>query len=293
MISVVDTLTISCYPTLSEVEWRTIECSVHGEVIKKKGRLGSLKVIRYSDGRVRVSGSLPKFWRGDNVRALTFPEHVAALQQVREAFGCNPDHVSVHRLDMAATMALPRPAVQYLDVLGETSYFVRHCYPASVQYVNGLRTRSFYDKGKKDGLTKKNWLRFEVQYKKDVQRRFGHAVTLAHLLGPAFYRRLVEKWTEEFDAVGKMGQPILKPTRYPSKLRKQLAHAGIAQFGGEGDVLRHIDSWDYDANTRYRLRKEVRNRAAESIDRDDMQRIQELEEAVQRKARMLLETVPS
>lgn len=254
------------------------------------GCLDNMHVTLRSDGELVVQGSLPRFLLGDNNGSLRRCEVEEAVRKFASAFEVQPEACRVYRLDLAATMLLPRPVALYLDVLGSAPHMKRRTHGnETVAFDTRARTLHFYDKGKKAKLPG-HLLRFEVQYKKkkELKHRLGREVTLADLYDPAFFAGLVRRWQWEYHRVRKRRRYLLMPTTSKKDLMQQLAGIGLDHAGGGDVVLRQIDAGEGDRQQKCRLRSAVMSLATEGNSRADADLIGEFDAAVEEARRLAL-----
>lgn len=127
-----------------------------------------------NEQRLLCEVSLPKFFRGDNVKPLSASEVGEALDRLtvwlRERFGRVPDirKWSTRRVDYAANWTVGNLLDTYLESLGNLSLarYERRRYSSGVRWQSGSRHVTLYDKFKESGNPQaKGVLRFEVQNK--------------------------------------------------------------------------------------------------------------------------------
>ena len=287
----VDTIYAKAFPAPSlPVLHREREATeIRTGLYERDGYYRNMHVRVRSDGEVSVCGSLPRFHLGSNAGTLRRQEVERAVTALSAAFGVPPEVWRVYRLDLAATMPMPRPVSFYLDVLGPVSRMqMRRFGGETVTYVNKRRTLQFYDKGKEADLPG-HLLRFELQYKKGLKRQLKREVTLADLYDPAFFAGLVGRWLEACRRVPKRRRQVLEPTGGKSDLTRQLARIGLERMGGAVVVRQEIGTWEQDRRVLHRLRAKVTELEAEGNSRADADLIGELDAAVEQAKRLALD----
>lgn len=217
------------------------------------GNLGGLRVV-YSNLGVSVKGSFSKWYLGDNIQALTRGDMKRATEKLSDTLHLPMNKAKVGRIDLAKNLLMEfKPAVYY-PYLGEARHYQRLVQPKSVYYVNGLRTKLFYDKiaeCKKKGvvvpqiLSNDNLLRYELRFIGKLPKQFNCAeVLLENLHDEKFYMAILDRWKAEYQAIKKInnfqtfGMNMIQG-------KKQLQQQGILLFieqrGGLLNVLNEIE----------------------------------------------------
>ena len=252
--------------------------------IRYRGYLNGFFVRIYPDGTASAQGSLPSLLWGSNTVMMRHADLQTACCQLVELLGCQPERMVIKRLDVASTLSLPHPISQYLGILGPAPYLKRVWYEnESVIYRNRLRSLTFYDKAKESN-TIGRLLRFEVQYKRRLEARFGQTVTIASLSDTAFFYRLVHLWHDEYCAVEKVYRHAIGYFRTLTELLKELARFALTELGGERTLLPLIDDMrrEFDLNRTevHRLKKRIRDLAKSGNCGEDRELVHELDHAM-------------
>ena len=286
----IDTIRFQAFPvrSLPPLEKRRETADPTTGLYMQTGYLGNMRVRLRPDGELTVCGSLPRFLLGSNVGTMRRVEVEEAVRSLAAAFDVRPEACRVYRLDLAATMPMPRPVPLYLNALGPVPRMqMRRFGDETVAYVNGVRTLQFYDKGKEAGLLG-HLLRVEVQYKRRLKHQLRREVTLADLYDPAFFAELGSRWRGEYRRVPKRQRHLLEPTTSERELVRQLAGAGLERLGGAVAVRREVGTWEQDRRCAYRLRSAVSRLEAEGNSRADADLIREMDAAVDEAYRLAL-----
>lgn len=204
------------------------------------GRVGTLSV-RASAARLSVRGSLSRF---AGVPWPTRAELVEAIERLEDLLGQPLSEAQVWRLDLFADLSMNEPPAAYFPLLLVKPRFQRVGYDGtSVGFQCDRRSVRFYDKEAERGRAFRPTsgpLRFEVAWLKAVAKQLGAPVTVADLSRPAFWRRLVSEWVEEYRSIEKARSLIPLEADAPT-LKLHLAAMGL-QRGGIGEVLRGLDA---------------------------------------------------
>ena len=91
----------------------------------RTGWYRGLKVIEQADGQVKIQGSLPTFLWGNNASTMKHSDVIEAVDQLEDAFKLNPSECKLMRIDVAATIEMPNPCVDYFNLLGSASGYKR------------------------------------------------------------------------------------------------------------------------------------------------------------------------
>ena len=251
------------------------------------GHYDNLFVKVNEDHSVFIQGSLPRFLTGSNLRMLRRQGVREAVEKLSGAFSADPSLAKVVRLDVAATVSLPRPVPCYYPVLGSASRFERVPYRGGVLYRHRTRSLTVYDKGRRAGVAG-HLLRFEASFKKRVNPQFGRVVMLSDLHEPGFYEVYVRRWLREYRRISKVRRHVLTPPSGVRDLTWQLAAVGLHAIGGEPVVSDMVDVWEMRRGRRYSMKRRLRELAAGGTSETDDALIAELDGAIERAARLAL-----
>ncbi len=251
------------------------------------GRLDNLYVRYHPAGVLGVNGSLPVYLKDSNVETTLRYEIREAARHLASRLGFDPHRARVYRMDLAATMEMPRPVAEYLPVLSAPPRFTTTIHPGeTVTFSTKSRSLSFYNKGRTTGVSG-NLLRFEVKLKKRLKERFHRAVVLSDLYDAEFFALMVECWKDAYALVRKLRRPVLLPVSTPRQLERELARAGLQAAGGEQAVTGIVGGWDLGRSV-YPLRRCIRELAGSGASHADVDLIEELDAAIERAARRAL-----
>ncbi len=216
------------------------------------GKLGVF-FVTVSEQGVLLSGSLCKFYFGDNQRTLGLQEIHGAIEKLIEAIGLPIDKARVYRLDIAANYVMNHPVKAYYTSLGSHIYHERTEIDHSVYYGNKQHQLVFYDKVEeqltkrvklRDELIGKNVLRYEYRLRRNLAKQLKRKkVLVSDLYDKAFYTQLLEKYKEEYLAIYKYNSISFKGDvlRDVRSFKAQLLLLGIKALGGEAPVMKLIE----------------------------------------------------
>jgi hypothetical protein len=217
------------------------------------GFLDSLKVS-VSDSRVKISGSsLCKYYLGDNFKTMTRGDTQRAIESISDRLHLPFDRANVTRIDFAQNLIMKYPESVYYPYLGESQYYRRLEQDNGIYYNNNKRQLLFYgkeheQKAKREPIPElykdQNVLRYELRYRQRIGKEFGQPVTAGLLYNEAFYRGLVKRWRDEYQAIQKIKTDlsIMKPTGSKIQFAQDLAFCTISKLG-QPKVLATIKEW--------------------------------------------------
>lgn len=218
-----------------------------------RGRLGNLSIRQVPDG-AWVSGSLPKYWRGENATSLSRAELLEAICKLERETGLDAGRSIVYAVEFGATIPVDCPPRDYLAGWGTVPRFPKDTFGNGDTVLYKVERRSFqgYDKGKemkeKDqrdlpaGFPGKHALRLEYKLKCKPNERLGGPSSLRDLAGEVLLLKLRRQWLEFYRAIPKRGVPYLKTAvSTPKEFKRFLATGGVLLLGQE-EVDRLVES---------------------------------------------------
>lgn len=231
-------------------------------------------------------GSLPQFVHGSNVETLSVEECREAIHVLQEELDLDPAECIMSRIDLAATMRMPRPVQQYLPLFGPLPRVLRDIYIGrGVQWVWQHRAVSVYDKALREKKKCRvdlpgNLLRFEVQYRSRLKRQLGGVFTLADLMEAQTVNLLASWWKVWYDKIEKLpGFEVGLITPRVSDLDKLIGRIGIDTVGFDR-LLAWINAAGVTSLQKGRLRTRLKMRAQTSPSPVSSALISELDAAV-------------
>jgi hypothetical protein len=221
------------------------------------GTLNDFKITVNRFG-INISGSLCKWYLGDNFSTLTRSDTQRAIQKLSDILHLPIDKATVSRLDIAQNFIVKEPCPNYYNHLGtlkhsgraeitngagaiETLYYYQS---------NGLMV--FYDKVKEQTSKQqpipelyknRNVLRYEQRYKKRLPKAFNaERVTAAMIYNEKFYINLLDKWKDNYFNIKKINDITLNFDNMKGK--KDLYILGLLSLtnavGGELAMITQI-----------------------------------------------------
>ncbi|MBU1101963.1 MAG: hypothetical protein KKA84_16320 [Bacteroidetes bacterium] len=168
--------------------------------------------IKFDTHGAIIFGSINKFFKGNNLETLSRTELLTACKMLAEDLKFTPEEATVRRLDIGVNLNMKYPVREYnlqLLSLQRCKINMRNDYE-SVYFNNQLKTVLFYDKiaehNKKSKAKKNNnvnLLRYEVQFKKSVNRIFKKKVSLCVLYQDEFLELLCRRAKNQYKMIKK------------------------------------------------------------------------------------------
>ncbi len=214
------------------------------------------------------------------METFTRDDLIESLDKLAREAGIMPEFARVFRLDIAASLPVPREAVQYMSVLGDRPRFEKWTFSGGVMYKSGRMSLSFYDKAQEAGVDE-NLLRVELKLKKKLKQEMGFPVFMSDMYRQDFFESLVDRWLEEYNKVQKIRRHMLDAPAGTKDLSNQLSRIAIEYLGGEDVLLKYLSGCEIDRQAKSRCKRMVRSLCESGNLRSDQLLIEEIDEAVQ------------
>lgn len=168
--------------------------------------------VRY----IIITGSLSKFYFGDNLHALTRETPRLAIKELSGLLHLNIDEADVMRIDVGANFHMQFRPKTYYSFLGEHLSLKRALYnPNTLYYTSGgknpSRVLAFYDKGKESRQKGINLLRYEARWENNLSQKLKYSAPIKGktLYKPDFYEFIITCWKDNYFNIRKVCTPIL------------------------------------------------------------------------------------
>lgn len=180
------------YDNLTLIEEKVNQSS--GEMILT-GKLKNLNITKKAD-RLYISGSLTKYYYGNNLANLSRSEIEIALLMIEESLRVSIRQAIIYRLDLALNLQLSESPKNYLNCLGSLNRFERDTFGKSgLYYRQKEKCLVLYDKSSELKRKKvelpidsSNFLRIELRFLKRINKAFGkRQILISDLLRDDFY----------------------------------------------------------------------------------------------------------
>lgn len=189
-----------------------------GEVLGWNGYCRNLDVF-VSHKYLRVNGSLPKYYIGNNVERFSRLQAKEAIQSLSDTLHVNMNMANITGLDFSATIKVKNPVPEYLSLFGSCSTFVKVFYGTTVYYNPTTKAKikptqlCIYDKvaecvDNKFPIPREyinnNLLRYELKLRQRLGMRFERVEIVGRTLyEPEFYALMMEKWVKTYFEINK------------------------------------------------------------------------------------------
>ena len=224
------------------------------------------------------SGSIHKFYKGNNLDSMSFDDLMDALKTLEDNFDIPLKCFEVHRLDLAANIQVSETPINYIK------QFFKYDKYKWVGYINGggryqnkssKKVVCFYDKIeeiKDKKLTSSlshniqeygNVLRFELRWGKRLSKVFG-TLSLESLLSEKIYESAVNLWAVEYFKINKLqiskDKPVLSSTSDLEKiaLAEKITRESTGEISNYIDGLRKLHNMPLDKNNSKSILKKVK-----------------------------------
>lgn len=178
------------------------------------GYFKNLKV-HISPSGILFSGSLCKYYLGNNLDTLNLNTVKLAIDSLSFALKLPIQKAEVFRIDIAANIELKLPIKVYLKKLGFKPYFERVLKSnGSLAYETKKKELAFYDKIKEmkthkakipQGFNLKNILRFELRFLRKIKKQLNEdRLVIEMLYDELFYAKITNLWFEEYISISKL-----------------------------------------------------------------------------------------
>ena len=201
--------------------------------VRQYGNIDNFK-INLTNTKLSINGSLTKYYFGNNIQTLTRQEINEAIKKLEQRLDFSLDNFRFSRLDIGVNFEMDYSISSYLDCLVESSLYDTYTYPETKDFVNNIKTLSFYDKvaeSKKNkdnkeiilinGLNDKYILRYELQIKKRPIEVLKHIHYVKDLKDDRFIQKLLNVWKKEFHKI-KKNRKVLNFEKVKTKSKKEI-----------------------------------------------------------------------
>lgn len=236
---------------------QTMQSSYNDLNTGKKSYSGRIRnfSIQVNEQRVKIKGSLAKFYNGNNVQALNQETTKFAIEELSDLTSLPIKDAQINRLDLAQNLSVMYPARSYYNYFGEKPYMQRLEQGNGLYYRNTLGERIFYDKSIELKRSKEvidseimaqNLIRFEVRDygHKNICKRYNVSeLNVGVLCEPSFYRGMASTWATEYGKIDKYRNlPLFRDEVYrePKQFCNQIFYTGIKELGGYNSLMSSI-----------------------------------------------------
>lgn len=266
----------------------------HG-VVSYTGMIRNIK-IGINDYGLTGTGSLPKFYHGNNLISLTRQDTKRAIEELSDILLLQINNASIFRIDVAQNLIMKHPVNCYTCKLGEARYFSKDTYhnKQGILFKNGSRSMAFYDKivdaqrhrkAISEPFQGRNVLRYENRFLRRLKQHFGRSVTASMMYDETFYIDLINRWKTGYFSIHKINEEGLGLNMKGQKeLIHSLAFIGLKTIGGEDVIFDEIQSarlkGEIDKHQVSRMKKKINEITSNPSIVNECEEIQELDKKV-------------
>jgi len=184
---------------------------------KMRGNIGNLRIneIENENGKgIKIFGSLPKYFFGNNIEVLTRQETKQAIEKLSDTLCLKIENSKMTRIDIADNFIMESRVKDYQNCLDELSRFTKGYRDNSLYFSTYKLELIIYDKlremsRKRQAIPeqciqyKGRILRYEMRILRNIKGIFGKEVYLRDLSDERFYVELIKKWKEYYFQITK------------------------------------------------------------------------------------------
>lgn len=250
-----------CNKPITEIERytdlrREVRMNTGEEILK--GTFKNFSIMQKASN-LSLKGSLAKYYfDGSNLETLTRGDTKNAIEKLSDELSMKIKDSRITRIDVATNFIMKENYKAYFNQLGDLRSFYRSIIKKStLQYENGTRTITFYDKLSE--LERKQIpvpadiraykgrvLRYECRFLRRVKDAFKmNTITAGDLYTEEFYSQAANKWKDFYFAINKLPKLKLKDMAL-EKINVKIFLAalmlnGIEHLGGFEEALNLVE----------------------------------------------------
>jgi hypothetical protein len=182
-------------------------------LVKMSGKLGNLQINEIQNG-IKVFGSYPKYFLGNNLETLTRDLTIKATEKLSDELHLKMENSVMFRFDMAQNFIMQSRVINYLNCLDELGRFKKSIVKKNIYFDTNRKQLIFYDKiaemrNKRQMIPDcfKQYagriLRFEMRYLRGLKRTFDRQILLKDLTNESFYIELIKEWKSLYFQINK------------------------------------------------------------------------------------------
>jgi len=200
--------------------------------------------LRNTKKGITVSGSLNKYYHGNNLKIIQPDEIEIAVNAIIDNLDLHGVPLILRRIDIGVNVPLDHPVELYTSNLLELPRYDWNAYNnyQTVSFRTNRVTVQFYDKlaemkkkREQINVEDRNILRFEIQYKNRLKQEYEFEPTIRSLCDPNFINQNLEKLFDTYMKIRKTN--ILQTNSFESKTKKDFMDSiflsGLKSRGAE------------------------------------------------------------
>ncbi|RPI19828.1 MAG: hypothetical protein EHM58_00100 [Ignavibacteriae bacterium] len=213
------------------------------------GEIGNLDIKKFGNRKIRVKGSLAKYYYGTNLYTLTRPDVVLAIEKLNDELIIDLSDAKVFSMEIGTNLIMKENIQMYLNCLGDKPYCEKWSFPGSDYFGNKQKQFIIYDKCKEIGKNKvvipsefKKYqgkiLRLEYRIKRRVKYEFNKVVYVKDLCQRDFYNKSVNMLKDNYFSVMKLNSlnPHKKNSYTPSEFMDFMIAALVNKAGYDNAI---------------------------------------------------------
>ncbi len=277
-ISVIDTIVIrlngNYHSTIlnKNIIWKSEKVDLRNGILSKCGNLKNMCIV-ITDFYIKITGSIAEFL--GSLIEYSIVDFRKGIELLEATLGICLKDAEIIRIDIAGNMEMQNKPKSYFQFLGSCHSSNRFIEQNSLYYNFRVKKYIFYDKGiqmkqvKRIVIPFKNYLRFEVRYKKgEIEKMAKYwelfSFTIAHLYNDEILGFLIHKWKNEFDSIVKIDKSKIEflGVNGVKDLELALLKKGIASIGGVEVLEQYIKENPnniFTALQRFHFRKKIKS----------------------------------
>ena len=236
------------------------ENNFNGNIVLS-GSLNNDFNVTLNRGYIKLSGSLCKWFLGDNFQTLHRSDTKMAIEKISDTLHLPFDKSTVSRIDVAQNFIVKQLVENYYNHFGEWVDGNKKSTRApmtesgkieGIYYYQRLGLLVFYDKIKEQTVKNRpipelyqnrNVLRYEQRYKSRLSEAFNiESVTASTLYDEKFYINLLNKWKENYFNIKKINDISINLSTM--KTKTDLYNLGVLALveiaGGELNIINQM-----------------------------------------------------
>jgi hypothetical protein len=265
-------------------------------LIWSKGKIENM-YVKVNGEHISTSGSLPKFYLGNNLEQLTRKDTERAIEKLSDILHLPLNESRVFKLHIGSNFIVTEPLLNYYSCLGHLNRFQRSeiANKKSILYTTSDKALEFYDKKKEakkskteipEPLRTQNILRYELKLSKHIPGLLKtDELKAKDLFDETVYMKSIELWQSYYFAIQKITKLKFKGEIIEmigvKELQSHLALIGLKTIG-ENELFQMLESYKKKINKHdySRIRKKINDLANLSELTEPNEAIQELDKKV-------------
>jgi len=203
-----------------------------------KGILKNMLIWQYPDF-LKITGSLPKYLRGENITPLKREEVKQAIKKLEKDIGLSLENAIVSSVEFGTSVKVKELSCEYMFLFGHINRLDRHLFSYGninqpfrdkVSNRNGLETLTYttrtgsykfivYNKIREildnKGVIPLSFedcnvlrLEYKILDREGIKKQFNGNLTAYRLFYKKYYRRFQELFYKQYKSIGKMGRLV-------------------------------------------------------------------------------------